>query len=90
MKRKKDRIHKEPNSVVAQGIQCPNCMDIVVSLHRHDFRSCGCGKTFIDGGFDYTRCGAEKLDRVKEFRIRLTGGSRVPTADELTKIRIDD
>jgi hypothetical protein len=41
------------------GIQCPACEDIIFSLYTHDFRRCMCGKVFIDGGDDYTRCGAE-------------------------------
>jgi len=40
-----------------QAIKCPNCGDIIYSLHRHDFQKCKCGKIYIDGGFDYTRIG---------------------------------
>lgn len=36
-----------------QGIQCPECKDIIYSVSRHDFRYCECQKHFIDGGRDY-------------------------------------
>lgn len=41
-------------------IQCPNCQDIIYSRTRHDFHYCTCGDVFIDGGFDYLRCGWTK------------------------------
>lgn len=36
-------------------VQCTECGDIIESTHRHDFKECSCGKTFIDGGNDYIR-----------------------------------
>jgi hypothetical protein len=39
------------------GIQCPSCTDVLVSLHRHDFKYCSCGECYIDGGREYTRIG---------------------------------
>lgn len=38
-----------------QAIQCKSCFDIIFSCSRHDFRTCSCGKTSIDGGFDYVK-----------------------------------
>ena len=37
------------------AIRCPTCKDIIYSRAHHDFRSCTCEDTAIDGGFDYTR-----------------------------------
>lgn len=37
------------------GIECPVCGDKIWSRHRHDFRSCECGYSNIDGGRDYIR-----------------------------------
>ena len=48
-----------PNHV--KGVQCFSCKDAIWSRHRHDFRKCSCGKTFVDGGRDYLRCGGEVL-----------------------------
>jgi ribosomal protein S27E len=38
-------------------VTCGKCGDEIFSRARHDFRSCKCGKTFIDGGFDYVKGG---------------------------------
>jgi hypothetical protein len=35
--------------------KCLTCKDILYSRAIHDFRTCECGKTSVDGGFDYTR-----------------------------------
>ena len=37
-------------------IQCNFCKDIIESVHRHDFKSCFCGRVSVDGGKDYMRC----------------------------------
>ena len=46
-----------PESILHTGIQCPSCGEIVVSLHVHDWRQCGCKEVFIDGGQEYIRVG---------------------------------
>ena len=43
------------------GYKCRECRDIVYSRARHDCRSCSCGNIFVDGGFDYTRIGYNKV-----------------------------
>ena len=45
-------------------IQCALCKDIIESIHRHDFKCCKCGKTFVDGGKSYQHYGSEKLSDV--------------------------
>lgn len=40
-----------------QGIRCPRCLDDIWSRHGHDFRYCGCGYCFVDGGRNYLRYG---------------------------------
>lgn len=42
------------------GIKCNLCQDVVFSEHRHDFKYCKCGETFVDGGTDYLRTGASE------------------------------
>lgn len=39
------------------GIRCPKCKDVIFSRARHDWHTCSCNSTFIDGGFDYLRYG---------------------------------
>jgi hypothetical protein len=33
-------------------IQCGKCNEVLESLTKNDFKRCGCGETFIDGGDD--------------------------------------
>jgi hypothetical protein len=40
-------------------IRCKICDTKIESRHRHDFKYCSCGQTFIDGGTDYVRYGGE-------------------------------
>ena len=58
------------------GLTCPRCGDFVYSRARHDFRSCRCGAIFVDGGFDYWRCGwdptFEKAPESKAVRVFAT------------------
>lgn len=39
------------------GVRCMFCKDVIYSRHRHDWRTCKCGGTFVDGGMDYLRYG---------------------------------
>jgi DNA-directed RNA polymerase subunit N (RpoN/RPB10) len=41
--------------IVFNLISCNHCGDLVASTHRHDFRSCSCGKVAADGGSAYLR-----------------------------------
>lgn len=34
---------------------CRHCRDTLISKHRYDFVTCGCGKISIDGGNDYMK-----------------------------------
>lgn len=38
-----------------QAIKCKGCQTTLFSRTRYDFRTCLCGKTSIDGGFDYLK-----------------------------------
>ena len=38
-------------------IRCKSCGDVIESDYRHDFKSCKCGKVFVDGGSAYQRRG---------------------------------
>ena len=50
----------------APQIQCPVCKKMIYSLYGHDFQYCPCGKTALDGGFDYRRVmGEEIVEKLK-------------------------
>lgn len=45
-------------------IRCRKCNTIIESVHRHDFKWCPCGQTYVDGGKDYVRIGGA-LDSIE-------------------------
>ena len=50
-------------------IRCLECGQVLESLFRHDFQSCGCAnQTFVDGGRDYSRVGAIDLLKVARWQ----------------------
>ena len=53
------------------AIKCLKCNAVIFSRARHDFRSCICKNCFIDGGFDYIRCGAEDMTKIEHLQINL-------------------
>lgn len=54
-------------------IKCRVCNKILVSFDRHDFKYCGCeARTFIDGGYDYLRCGSNEIKNIQVLRITTT------------------
>jgi hypothetical protein len=49
-------------------IKCLKCGQILHSMYRHDFQKCNCeNESFVDGGFDYTRCGGMDLDKIRHL-----------------------
>lgn len=42
-------------------LTCLDCQDRLISYHRHDFKRCSCGASFLDGGFDYIRYGGNNV-----------------------------
>lgn len=43
--------------ILVNKIRCNHCGDVITSEHRHDFKSCRCGRVAVDGGTDYLRRG---------------------------------
>lgn len=37
--------------------KCGLCGEEIESTYRHEFKQCGCGNLFVDGGQDYQRFG---------------------------------
>lgn len=61
MKKSKKRRH--------YGVQCGKCEEKLFSMWVHDFHFCKCGETFIDGGYDYVRCGWHTLRPKNVYRL---------------------
>lgn len=47
------------------AIRCKLCNGTIESHHVHDFKTCGCGAAFIDGGLEYERFGYINRDDVE-------------------------
>ncbi len=43
--------------IIRNAIQCKHCGEIIESKSVHDFKTCKCGKVFVDGGHEYLRRG---------------------------------
>lgn len=41
--------------IYINAVECPSCGWNIRSKNRHDYISCKCGATFVDGGSWYTR-----------------------------------
>ena len=53
-----------------QAILCLDCGWIRASWSGHDYRVCPCpNAAMVDGGFNYTRYGAMKLDRIQLLNL---------------------
>lgn len=58
MKTEDGRFYEMPGEIVhLNKIKCDACQDEIESTHVHDFRSCKCGRVFVDGGHEYRRTG---------------------------------
>lgn len=50
------------------ALRCLGCDKVIVSLHRHDYRTCGCPyDCMVDGGNDYQRRGWKDGDPDDRF-----------------------
>ena len=43
--------------IIRNAIHCKHCGEIIESRNVHDFKTCKCGKVFVDGGHEYLRRG---------------------------------
>lgn len=64
----KQKLKQKNVRTKVQCVKCNNCGDEIYSRARHDMHYCRCGKTMIDGGFDYMRCGWEDGEPPKDTK----------------------
>lgn len=50
--------------IVYNAIKCLHCLDVIESVHRHNFVTCSCGKVSVDGGPEYLR---RSYDDITDF-----------------------
>lgn len=41
--------------VIENSVECHKCKEKIISAHKHDFVTCSCGETSVDGGSAYFR-----------------------------------
>jgi hypothetical protein len=52
--------------LVYNAVRCLNCNEVLVSYHRHDYKTCKCeNHSMVDGGNDYQRYGGVDLEKVE-------------------------
>ena len=51
--------------IILNRVQCKACGEVLISYHRHDYKTCSCkNETMADGGTAYQRYGGKDLDLV--------------------------
>lgn len=53
---------RRPAAYALNAGVCGRCGQVVRSLYRHDFRSCGCGAVYVDGGACYVSHGGAVVE----------------------------
>lgn len=89
--------------IVYNSVLCLGCGEVLVSHHRHDYKTCGCdNKTMVDGGTAYLRYGGVDMTKVvstpvyldepfEKVRHHATRGARGKNGDQpLTWIPISE
>lgn len=52
--------------LIHSSVTCLECGEVLVSYHRHDYKTCSCEQeTMIDGGSEYIRYGGKDLAKVQ-------------------------
>lgn len=56
--------------LVYNAVTCLDCLDTIVSYHRHDYKTCGCeNQAMVDGGTDYIRYGGKDMKKVVHHAV---------------------
>jgi hypothetical protein len=89
--------------LIHSSVTCLECGEVLVSYHRHDYKTCSCEQgTMIDGGLEYLRCGGKDLAKVQtntlyddapheQIREVVSRGGRGVNGDEpLTYVLLKD
>jgi hypothetical protein len=89
--------------LIHSSVICLECGEVLVSRHRHDYKTCSCEQeTMIDGGLEYIRYGGRDLAKVqinsiyddapfeimREYLER--GGRGVNSDEELKYVKLKD
>jgi hypothetical protein len=57
---------EKERQLIYNSVTCLECDEVLVSYHRHDYKTCSCPQsTMCDGGTDYGRYGGKDLTKVQ-------------------------
>ena len=58
------------SNIVHSQVTCLECGEVLVSEHRHDYKTCSCpNETMVDGGNAYVRYGGKDLSKIELFTV---------------------
>jgi len=67
---KKKEVEEVIKNIVHSQVTCLECGEVLVSEHRHDYKTCSCpNETMIDGGNAYVRYGGKDLSKIEFFTV---------------------
>ena len=71
--------------IIRNAIQCKHCGETIESVNVHDYVTCSCGASSVDGGHDYLR--RSYATSPKDDYIDLSEYNNIPpaTSDEVVK-----
>jgi tRNA(Ile2) C34 agmatinyltransferase TiaS len=64
---KEERRKLNVGDIYSNAVECTHCGETIRSHNQHDYRSCKCGETFVDGGSWYSRHSADAKSKMVIF-----------------------
>ena len=71
------------------GIFCPDCEQFIFSRFRHDFTSCKCGNTSVDGGLDYLRVGYSGKGNINDVKSVEINSKSLASLTKMTETELE-
>lgn len=67
---RKKELSEVVKKIVHSQVTCLSCGEVLISEHRHDYKTCSCpNETMVDGGNDYVRYGGKDLSKIEFFTV---------------------
>lgn len=59
--------------IIRNEIKCNYCKQVIISMNRHSFVTCQCGKVSVDGGVYYLRRNGNAKDYTEMSLVLVDG-----------------
>lgn len=53
--------------IIVNKIKCNSCGEIIESTHRHDYKTCKCGRVSVDGGHSYLKRAFKEMEAEENY-----------------------